>query len=73
MLIQTVPEPLMKAMDFLYRFADRLNFLVHLKIFPDNLLVRRRMNKSQMQVEWVLENLGQEEKFPEILPETLMV
>lgn len=72
-LIWTVPEPLVNAMNFQYSIAEMVNLLVHLKIFPDNLVQRARVTQSQMQVECFSETLGQEKKVAGIPPEILMV
>ena len=63
----------MNIMNFLYSLAERMNLLVYLKIFPDNLVLRGRVSQSQMQVEWVSETIVQKENVPGTTPEILMV
>ena len=43
LLIWTVPEPLVNAMNFLYSIAEMVNVLVHMKIFSGNLVLRGRV------------------------------
>lgn len=40
MVIWTVPEPHVNVMNFLYSIAEMVNFLVNMKIFSGNLVLR---------------------------------
>ena len=64
-LMWTVSESLVNAINFLHSLAEIANVLVHLKMLSDNLGLRGSMTQAQMQMKWASEIVGQMEKVAE--------